>query len=271
MPENAAEGPLPFVPTSVARQLLRRLEVTHEECGIAVLSGPWGIGKTTAINEFERANEGQCVVVKVEQTSKRGASAVTTMQYLIEAMRGPLGKSERPALGYSFWELRRILYSYFLKQFGPDVEHPEHWPTFTLIFDEAQYLSRDAIEMLRYCNDSDRTTTPFPVGLVFIGNNEFALKEDGSGESPLSGAVRSRALFIEELEYADVTDTDLILFAQSRGVSHPAALSAFVGHFSKPRVKRDLRNADRLLSAVRRRAGEGAISVEIINFVLNPA
>jgi DNA transposition AAA+ family ATPase len=270
MHESAAEAPLPFVPTSVARQLLRRLEVTHEECGIAVLSGPWGIGKTTAINEFQRANEGQCVVVKVEQTSKRGASAVTTMQYLIEAMRGQLGKSERPALGYSFWELRRILYNYFEKMFDLD-DYPDCTPSFTLIFDEAQYLSRDAIEMLRYCNDTDRTTTPFPVGLVFIGNNEFALKEDGSGESPLSGAVRSRALFIEELEYADVTDTDLILFAQSRGVSHPAALSAFVGHFSKPKVKRDLRNADRLLSAVRRRAGNGAISVDIINFVLNPA
>lgn len=269
MPENAAEAPLPFVPTSVARQLLRRLEVTHEECGIAVLSGPWGIGKTTAINQFVKDHEGQCAVVKVEQTSKRGASAVTTMQYLIEAMRGEIGKSERPALGYSFWELRRILYSYFQKAF--DCEDPECQPTFTLIFDEAQYLSRDAIEMLRYCNDTDRTTTPFPVGLVFVGNNEFALKEDGSGESPISGAVRSRALFIEELEYADVTDTDLILFAQSRGVSNAAALSAFVAHFSKPKVKRDLRNADRLLSAIRRRAGDGTITDQLINSVLYQA
>ena len=143
-------------------------------------------------------------------------------------------------------------------------------PLFTVIFDEAQYLSKDAIEMLRYWNDRDRTTAPFPIGLVFIGNKEFALTENRSGQSIISGAVRSRALFIEELDYINITDADLKAFCKSRGIENSKAIAAFVRYFSKPRVKRDLRTAEQLLSAIRRRAGDKPVSAEIVDSILNP-
>ncbi len=136
------------------------------------------------------------------------------------------------------------------------------------IFDEAQYLSREAIEMLRFWNDRDRTTTPFPVGLIFVGNNEFAMAETLAGESVLSGAVRSRLLYELPLAYTHLADTDLTIFAQSRGVTDGAALREFVGHFKDGRAKRDLRLADRQLAVCRREAGDAPISLDLIRDII---
>lgn len=64
-----------LIETSVVHFIQTRLQVTHEDRAICVISGPWGIGKTTAVETFARANSGHCVIVKVEQGSmKRGAS-----------------------------------------------------------------------------------------------------------------------------------------------------------------------------------------------------
>jgi hypothetical protein len=43
--QNEDNSPLPFVETTVARLMLSRMRTTHEERGITVISGPWGIGK----------------------------------------------------------------------------------------------------------------------------------------------------------------------------------------------------------------------------------
>ena len=270
MPASVPEADRPYVPTSIARHLQSRLQVTHDERGIAVISGPWGIGKTTAINAFAAEHCHDCVVVKVEQTTKKGASAVATMQYTLEAMRPMLGKTERSILSNSYWALRQRVHRYLTGYFGEQTAEPP-FPSFTFIFDEAQYLSREAIEMLRYWNDTDRTTTPFPVGLFFVGNEEFSLEEDASGHSVISGAVRSRALFIESLEYDFVSDTDLTLFAQSRGITDPGAITALVKYYSGRKVKRDLRNVERLIATIRRRASSGPITAATVNSILDPA
>jgi len=141
-------------------------------------------------------------------------------------------------------------------------------PLLTLIFDEAQYVSREAIEMLRYWNDGERTITPFPVGLIFIGNSEFALQEDGSGRSVLSGAVRSRALFVETLEYEDITAADVASFMHSRGSYEPDAISLIVSYFQQRRVRRDLRNMIRLDNVFRRRTGGATVTLDVVKTVL---
>src|SRR3546814_17443678 len=97
------------------------------------------------------------------------------------------------------------------------------------------------------------------LGLIVVGNNEFALAESLGGESVLSGAVRSRLLFEVPLAYTHINDTDLTLFAQSRGVTDAGALREFVAYFSQARIKRDLRQAERLLDICRREAPEGKI------------
>jgi hypothetical protein len=117
--------------------------------------------------------------------------------------------------------------------------------------------------MLRYWNDADRTVTPFPVGLVFIGNDDFALKEDVRGDSVISGAVRSRALFIESFDYDDLTAEDIVAFVRSRGVNDPGAISAIADYYTQPRVRRDLRQLERLLVRLSLLAGEGPVTQSI--------
>src|SRR5690606_19122887 len=90
-------------------------------------------------------------------------------------------------------------------------------------FDEAQFLSRASIEMLRFWNDEDQTALPFPLGLVFVGNHEFSLRQDARGQSPISEAVRSRTLFTTIFDRDDLTDEDVTAFINSRGVTDAAA------------------------------------------------
>lgn len=255
----------PPVETSVVRFIRTRMQVTHEERAICVVSGPWGIGKTTAVRAFASTNRNYCVVVKVEQGStRRGASPVRVLQQTVEALRPGIGRSPRAALSNAYWSLRQMLYN-SLKEWA-EPAHP--LPLFSVIFDEAQYLSREAIEMLRFWNDSDSTVAPFPVGLIFIGNSEFALEEEASAQSALSGAVRSRALFIEALGYEDVLDEDITRFLHSRGIYDHEAVALMLAHFRQRRVRRDFRHLDRLNDALRRRAQGAPISASVVNSLL---
>jgi hypothetical protein len=268
---DALDRPRSPVETSVVRFIQARLELTHQERAICVISGPWGIGKTTAVDSFVREKAGACAVVKVEQgSSKRGASPVAVLQQSLEAIRPHIGRSPRAALSNAYWSLRQMIYNY-LGEWRSENDcrlAPDQHPLFTIIFDEAQYLSREAIEMLRYWNDGDRTITPFPVGLVFVGNSEFALEENAAGQSALSGAVRSRALFVEALEYSDVTDADIISFMASRGPYEPDAMSLVLSYFQRPRVRRDVRSMIRLDNLFRRRSQGAPISLETVQTAL---
>jgi hypothetical protein len=267
-----ANEPHPFVDTSVAKLMLSRMTLTHEEAGIAVISGPWGIGKTTAIDLFASTRECQCAVVKIEPgTNRRGATVGKVMQSVVEALRPLNGRSVGTHLSNSTWTLRQMIYNEMQNLFGaPEAEGwgRNFFPRFTFIFDEAQHLSREAIDVLRFWNDRDRSTLPFPVGLIFVGNNEFAMAESLGGDSVLSGAVRSRLLFEVPLAYTHINDTDLTLFAQSRGIVDASALREFVAYFSQSRVKRDLRAAERLLTMCHRHAGNGPITRAIVREIL---
>jgi hypothetical protein len=259
----------PFVETTVARLMLALMRKTHERCGITVISGPWGIGKTTAIDAFAREIESERVVMKVEPgATKRGATGGNVLQLVLQALRDSQAIN-RHYIGNATWTLKQQIGSLLSEQFGhyPD-EHGISQPMFTFIFDEAQYLSREAIEMLRFWNDRDRTTTPFRVGLVFVGNNEFALAESPGGESVLLGAVRSRLLFEEQLDYAHVSDMDLTLFCQSRGIGDAGAIAELISYFGKPRVKRDLRTAEGPLSMVNLSADGRPVTADLVRSII---
>lgn len=271
MQADALELPPSPVQTTVVRFIWARLEITHEKRAICVISGPWGIGKTTAIDCFARAKAESCIVVKVEQgSSRRGASPVSVLQQSLEAIRPHIGRTPRSALSNAYWSLRQMLYNYLSdwRVHNGGTAKSEQLPLLSLIFDEAQYLSREAIEMLRYWNDGDRTATPFPVGLIFVGNSEFALGEDGSGQSVLSGAVRSRALFVEALEYDDVADDDIVNIMRSLGDYEPDAIPPILFYFRQRRVRRDLRNMMRLDDVFRRRSQGAPVSVDVVRAVL---
>jgi hypothetical protein len=258
------------VETSIVRFFRSRLELTHRERAICVVSGPWGVGKTTAIDAFARQNCYECIVIKVERgSSARGASPVATLQQTLEALRPHIGRAPRASLSNAYWTLRHMLHTYLTdwsaKRAVEDGNAPE-WtaPRLTFVYDEAQYLSRAAIDMLRYWNDGDRTVTPFPLGLVFVGNSEFALEEDASGESHISGAVRSRAMFVEQLGYDDVTDGDLRALMESRGRYEEGAISVLISFFGQRRVRRDIRTFIRLDEAFRRHQSHGEITADVV-------
>lgn len=271
---QAEDAQLPRAPveTSIVRFIRTRMQVTHEERAICVLAGPWGIGKTTAVESFASTNLGDCVVVKVEQGStKRCASPVLVLQQTVEALRPLIGRSPRATLSNAYWSLRQMLYNSLSDwaELSQETELSHRPPLRSIIFDEAQYLSRDAIEMLRFWNDPDRTVAPFPVGLIFVGNSEFALEENAGGHSALSGAVRSRALFIETLRYANVLDEDIAAFLRSRGAYEDAAVALMLSHFRQRRVRRDFRNLVRLDTTLQRRAQGAPVSAVLVNSVLS--
>lgn len=257
--------------TSVVRFIRTRFEVTHEERAICVISGPWGIGKTTAVNSFASKAPGNCAVVKVEQGSqRRGAPSIFALQLAVEAIRPLIGRTPRATLSNAYWSLRQMLFNHLSewrsqRESTNEVHDP---PRFTFVFDEAQYLSRDAIEMLRYWNDADRTVSPFPVGLIFVGNSEFALEAGIAGESVLTGAVRSRALFLETLEYDDVNNNDIQAFLQSRGPYQQEALAAVISYFNQSRIRKDFRNVARLDEAFRRRSRGAPVSSEVVRSII---
>lgn len=265
-----ADNALPFVETSVTKLIFSRMKVTHEECGITVISGPWGIGKTTSIDHFAADHPDECMIVKIEPVqSKKGAGPLPVLHQVAEAMVDRYAPNTYIGVSSPQWDVRRHI-SRILSNLPVPRGLARESRRFTFIFDEAQYLNRQAIEILRYWNDRDRNNFPFPVGLIFVGNNEFALEENIKGESVLSGAVRSRLMFEVPLAYTHVGDHDLVLFAQSRGLTDEDALKDFVEHFSDPRVKRDLRSADQLLGQFRRRAGNGPVTHQVVQSILNP-
>lgn len=270
--DSAEAETFPFIETTIARRMMMRMRQTHEEKGITVINGPWGIGKTSAIDAFAREFENQCAIVKVEPApSSRGLKSLRMLQLVIEALKGVLGRSAGGYPGTSPYllkqEVERLLMDWQFEHHGLDGPWP---PTFTLIFDEAQYLSKEAIELLRFWNDPDRCSMPFPIGLVFVGNNEFAMQETAAGVSVLSGAVRSRLTFEVPLSYEDLSETDMTLFLQSRGVHDPTALAEFVSHFSQRRVKRDLRQVEKFITRCHRKADGGAITGQIARDILRP-
>ncbi|HEY8572730.1 ATP-binding protein [Phenylobacterium sp.] len=232
-----------YVATSIARRLIARMHATHERRRISVFAGPPGIGKTTAIEEFAKRIEGQALIVKI---GRRNARELLFLQHTLEALRIVTNASSGNVPS-SIWQLRTEIYETLCAWARLDPQSARRgwyaataFPHLTIVLDEAQNLSREAIEGLRYWNDSDRCYAPFPLGLVFVGNNEFSLAST-SKESVISAAVADRALYIQTYDYDDVTDDDLRLFIEARVEIEDAALTLLLRTFKGPRAIRSLR------------------------------
>lgn len=254
-----------YVATSVARRLIARMQATHERRRISVFAGPPGIGKTTAIDRFSGANAGSVAVVKV---ARRNAREVLVLQHAVEALRRMTGSPFQHAPS-SVWELRNDLFGALCAWAGSEPGparrgeyDPDGFGRLTLVFDEAQNLSREAIESLRYWNDADRCYAPFPLGLVFVGNNEFSLSGSGPQDSVISAAVADRALYLQTLDYEDVTDDDLRLYLDANADVEPAAAALILRSFRAPHSPRSLRRLADLLADLADFTGGGAITLE---------
>jgi len=263
-----------FVSTSIARRLIARMQATHERRRISVFSGPPGIGKTTAVDEFVRRRPGQVAVVKI---ARRNAREVLVLQHALEAVRRLTGSFFEHAPS-SLWDLRNDLFGAVCDWAGVEATparrgeyEGQAFPPLTLVFDEAQNLSREAIDGLRYWNDADRCYAPFPIALVFVGNNEFSLGGATASDSVISAAVADRALYLQTFDYDDVTDDDLALFIEAQRELDPLALAAIVRSFKTPRAQRSLRRVEDLLDELAKIAGGGAVSAQTVRQALELA
>jgi hypothetical protein len=211
------------------------------------------------------------VVVKV---ARRNAREVLVLQHALEGLRRLRGA---PSLHFptSIWELRGDIFNTICGWAGADPNaarrgeyETEQFPRLTIVFDEAQNLSRDAIESLRYWNDADRCYAPFPLGLIFVGNNEFSLQSDLDGRSVVSAAVADRALYVQTFDYSDVTDDDIGLYLEAGGITDADAVRGLVGYLNAARVSRSFRRIRDLMDEVMDAANGGPVTVASVREAL---
>ena len=269
-----------FVPTEIGKAMTARMRETHRRRGIYIASGPPGIGKTSALNYFAAEHMGQVAIVKTDRVSVQGVGARMALQDIIMALRQMIGSRDaylyhdtqqikhqlgivvenwaEPFVGARAWQHRRT-----------DPAWHDDAPPLTIVFDEAQTLSREAIEALRYWNDSDRCFGPFPVGLVFVGNGEFALKPGKGGQSVISAAVADRARHIDVFDYDDISKADLRMILHAYGITDEMAVAALIKHYTSPRTTRSLRRlVDQSIADLQIISGDSPINVETVNIML---
>lgn len=242
-----------FVPTSLARRLITKLQATHEKRRISVFAGPPGIGKTTAVDTFRERFPMAVAIIKIERANAR---ELLVLELVLEAIRALAGVHLTYSLGNLLW-LRREIYKTLERLVEQQADQGASKPRLTIVFDEAQNLSREAIEALRYWNDRDRCYAPFPIGFAFVGNNEFSLRATGSSGSTISAAVADRALYVESFEYLDVTNEDIRLYVTSRLEAYPEVAEALSGHFTHPGAPRSLRRIANLIDELYEEAPGG--------------
>lgn len=227
-----------FVPTSVGTAMLTMLNDIHKQRRIAIFAGPPGIGKTTALRQFASEHPGHVVRLKFDRTGKQGVGARMVMQAAVKALGEALGLGSYVYL--DTYQLRRQL-SERIAQWASQSYEPEQ-PLLTFVIDEAQNLSRDAIETLRFWNDRDECYAPFPIGLAFVGNNEFALLSSKGRQSTISEAVADRARYKLTLDYSCIENSDIRLILAAHNIADPAAVSTVIKHYSSARQSRSLRS-----------------------------
>lgn len=264
-----------FINTSIAAAFLPLLDATHRRRRISAFTGPPGIGKSTALEAFRSSEDWAISVVSVPPGPKSGLGSIAALQIAIEGLAGVIQPRFQDRVPSSRLELRNRLYSLICEWIGlgasevrRDSVRPEDVPPLTLVFDEAQNLSREAIETLRYLNDATGNFSPFPVGLIFVGNNEFVLKSDARGQSTLSAAVADRALWIEDFKYTDVTDRDLELYLAAHGVMDPDAMALVIRCFGSGRRDRSFRRVNDLIAELIQEAGKGPVTAATVRCVL---
>lgn len=249
-----------YVRTSLGGVIRTELEFNHLFRRIGIISGPPGIGKTTALGKFRDDRHGEVVIVAVSKPNRdKGHSPSQTIRMLLAALTDAGHHFSTPnsdALHVMQDQAERALAWWYSERL-------------TIVFDEAQYLSQAAIETLRFWNDNPNKTFPDSVGLVFVGNDEFSMKVNSRGKSTISAAVRSRASRPLIFHRKDLHLDEIRSFIQAQSISDADAINELLAFVKVNEDRRDFRLLGNEIERCRLLAGEVPITREIVRFVLS--
>lgn len=254
------ERPQP-IQTMVLDHMLARIQRTHDRRKACVFVGEPGIGKSTAIEAFRASNPGCVIVIRLQSK----VTGTQVLQMLLAALRQHNGKP----VGYITNATAQVVQQlgWEIQSYGDDLPRdarPDLFPYLTVIFDEAQYLTKGAIDALRAYNEPHYFCAgTFPLGLVFVGNDQMSL-ENRRGDSVLDAAMRDRLLYTERLDYNFVTPDDIAAFVQAHGITDKGAQKAIVTRFSGNRIVRSFRQILRFVDDCKDEAGDDPVTAATV-------
>ena len=267
---DGAPGNGSFLPTTVMRHLMTRMQRTHDKRRASVFIGPVGIGKSTAIEAFRRANSGSVAAISLPD-SGRGVTGPQALQHLLRALRSLRGLSTTGYITNANLEVQRYV-EIEIEHLGSGLHRsndPHMFPHVTVVFDEAQNLTSGALGALRAYNEPHyfcRGT--FPIGFVFVGNNRLSLEARDDQNSVIDEAMADRLLYRERLTYEDVERSDLEAFVRAMGVADHGAVAAICeGYFGKFAEQRSFRRVSDFVDEVRDEAMGNPITAETVRTV----
>ncbi len=256
------------IPTRILTQTVPFMQDTHARRRASFFVGPPGIGKSTAINAFAAANPGEVMVQKI---SKRGVTGPQALQTLLLALRELSGRETRYVTNATS-EVQRFI-GVEIERLGGGRrrdEAPDLFPRLTIVFDEAQRLTNNAIDALRDWNEPHYFCAgTFPIGMIFVGNNELSLEAHKGGTSILDEGMQDRLLYRKRLTYDDVERADIERFCKAEGIDDDGALSAIGAAFAAQHSQRSFRRLADFIVTVHREAGDQPITRETVRTALS--
>jgi DNA transposition AAA+ family ATPase len=138
---------LKFAQTSIANSVFDSIRLCRRKCGIHLLIGSSGLGKTTAIKEFERENNGVIFIDPGENTSQR-----RVLQQIATKLR--------------------VYEEHALDDFADAIAEKLEDSRFVIVVDESENLDVRCLQTLRKIHDKCN----FTFGLLLVGTERFINK-----------------------------------------------------------------------------------------------
>ena len=151
-----------YVETSISQEAYKTIQYCHLNRCIGTYIGDAGIGKTKGAQKYA-LDYSEAILV----TATKACNSLKEMYKMI-ARKLRLSENRNKA------DMER------------DIRSKLDGSNKILIIDEAQHLSVNAIDGIRYLNDEDNETYLPPVGIVFIGNHSLKTKMMGKHEELLA-------------------------------------------------------------------------------------
>lgn len=178
-----------FVATPSAEAFLASLELAQAAQVIAVISGGAGVGKTTAVREYQRSAPNVWLVT--------ARPSIATMRPFQEEVMCALGISERIARRRAAACISRMRDTGGL-----------------LIVDEAQHLAVETLDELRSIHDAAS------IGIALVGNETVYSRLEGQGRTPQFAQLFSRVG--RRTRRANPLKADIEALVNAWGVVEPA-------------------------------------------------